>query len=280
MSNTDPAQEPSMEEILASIRKIISDDDSAETGAADGDDVSNSAPAEAVAENGVDTAPAVEPEMVEMEDTAVVEEPAMAEPAMEAPPAVEPEPVSAEPIAAEVEQPVDTMSAELESEPEMETMAEIESVEEDILELSEDQAVETVAAESAADMAMENADPGTEIPADIPKMIADVPEMVLADDEDEIGFCEPEEIAPKPEEELVVEANPEAALISEDQGAGIASAFGSLENLVLSNEKNTLDGLVRDMLKPMLKEWLDANLPPLVDRMVRDEIQRVSRGRK
>jgi len=37
--------------------------------------------------------------------------------------------------------------------------------------------------------------------------------------------------------------------------------------------------LVRDMLRPMLKVWLDDNLPPLVERLVRNEIERVARGR-
>jgi cell pole-organizing protein PopZ len=34
------------------------------------------------------------------------------------------------------------------------------------------------------------------------------------------------------------------------------------------------------MLRPMLKTWLDNNLPPMVERMVREEIERVSRGRR
>jgi cell pole-organizing protein PopZ len=38
--------------------------------------------------------------------------------------------------------------------------------------------------------------------------------------------------------------------------------------------------MAREMLKPMLKEWLDANLPPLVERLVKAEIARVTRGRK
>jgi hypothetical protein len=38
--------------------------------------------------------------------------------------------------------------------------------------------------------------------------------------------------------------------------------------------------MVREMLRPMVKEWLDDNLPTMVERLVRDEIQRVARGRK
>ena len=38
----------------------------------------------------------------------------------------------------------------------------------------------------------------------------------------------------------------------------------------------TLEGLVRDMLRPMLAEWLDANLPELVEAMVAKEIARIT----
>ena len=40
-------------------------------------------------------------------------------------------------------------------------------------------------------------------------------------------------------------------------------------------DANTLDGLVREMLRPMLKEWLDANLPEIVERVVTREVARV-----
>ncbi len=41
----------------------------------------------------------------------------------------------------------------------------------------------------------------------------------------------------------------------------------------------TLEDLVKEMLRPMLKSWLDDNLPGLVERIVKAEIERVSRGR-
>ena len=47
---------------------------------------------------------------------------------------------------------------------------------------------------------------------------------------------------------------------------------------VLQNSR-TLDDLVQEMLRPMLKNWLDDNLPSMVERLVRAEIERVSRGR-
>jgi len=70
-----------------------------------------------------------------------------------------------------------------------------------------------------------------------------------------------------------------APLLSPAADAIVNSAFGSLASTVLAGNARTLEDLVKDMLRPMLKSWLDTNLPPLVERLVRDEIERVSRGR-
>lgn len=61
--------------------------------------------------------------------------------------------------------------------------------------------------------------------------------------------------------------------------SAVESAFNSLAATVLSNNARTLEDLVKEMLRPMLKTWLDDNLPSLVERIVRTEIERVSRGR-
>jgi cell pole-organizing protein PopZ len=50
---------------------------------------------------------------------------------------------------------------------------------------------------------------------------------------------------------------------------------GAQPQIVRSGE-TSLEGLVRDMLRPMLAEWLDANLPAMVERMVKDEISRIA----
>jgi cell pole-organizing protein PopZ len=68
------------------------------------------------------------------------------------------------------------------------------------------------------------------------------------------------------------------ALLSDRANSQIAAAFGSLSHTILSQNARTLDDLVQDMLRPMLKTWLDDNLPALVERLVRAEIERVSRG--
>lgn len=68
-------------------------------------------------------------------------------------------------------------------------------------------------------------------------------------------------------------------ILSESTVSAVESAFNSLAHTVLSNNARTLEDLVREMLRPMLKSWLDDNLPGLVERIVKAEIERVSRGR-
>jgi cell pole-organizing protein PopZ len=69
------------------------------------------------------------------------------------------------------------------------------------------------------------------------------------------------------------------ALISAATTAAVDSAFNTLAHTVLVQNARTLEDLVREMLRPLLKTWLDDNLPGLVERLVRAEIERVSRGR-
>jgi cell pole-organizing protein PopZ len=68
-------------------------------------------------------------------------------------------------------------------------------------------------------------------------------------------------------------------IISGSTASAVESAFGSLTSTVLSNNARTLEDLVKEMMRPMLKSWLDDNLPNLVERVVKAEIERVSRGR-
>jgi uncharacterized protein len=73
-------------------------------------------------------------------------------------------------------------------------------------------------------------------------------------------------------------AQPAEPLLSSEADNSVASAFSMLSSTVLSNNPRTLEDLVKEMLRPMLKSWLDENLPPLVERLVQAEIQRVTRG--
>jgi uncharacterized protein len=79
-------------------------------------------------------------------------------------------------------------------------------------------------------------------------------------------------------EEAKAKPTPEAALLSREATAAVGSAFNTLTETVKKHEP-TLEDLVRETLRPMLKSWLDEHLPSLVERMVEAEIERVTRGR-
>lgn len=74
-------------------------------------------------------------------------------------------------------------------------------------------------------------------------------------------------------------SEPPPQLLSSATSAAVDSAFNTLAQTVLVQNARTLEDLVREMLRPLLKAWLDDNLPGVVERMVRAEIERVSRGR-
>jgi cell pole-organizing protein PopZ len=77
----------------------------------------------------------------------------------------------------------------------------------------------------------------------------------------------------------IAPAGSEAVLLSPRATAAVDMAFNALAHTVLVQNSRTLEDLVRELLKPMLKAWLDDNLPNMVERLVRSEIERVSRGR-
>ncbi|MGO8071558.1 PopZ family protein [Rhizobium leguminosarum] len=67
-------------------------------------------------------------------------------------------------------------------------------------------------------------------------------------------------------------------LLSEDAGLQISRSFEELAAAIDGAERRSLDEIAENMLRPMLREWLDDNLPTLVERLVREEIERVARG--
>ncbi|MBY3154426.1 DUF2497 domain-containing protein [Rhizobium laguerreae] len=67
-------------------------------------------------------------------------------------------------------------------------------------------------------------------------------------------------------------------LLSEGAGLQISRSFEELAAAIDGAERRSLDEIAEDMLRPMLREWLDDNLPTLVERLVREEIERVARG--
>lgn len=201
---SDPsAQEPTMEEILASIRRIISEDD---------------APAETAA-------PTPEPE-----------------PQPE--PEPEPEPVVMAPVVME----------------ETPAVPEPEAVEEDVLELTD--IYEAPKAETLGDLDISTPEPEpepvptfSETPAPAPSYDALVGDSAAASAASAF-------------------AGLHASLKKPDVAPAPASAGPDLTFL----SGSTVEGMVADMLKPLLTQWLDANLPGIVEKAVKAEVERISRN--
>jgi len=223
-----------MEEILASIRRIIADDDASKT-----------APRPA-------------------------EPPQAAAAAGPAPPAARPAPPPQAPPP-RVTPPEPSLDEVIAADPE--PMADEEDQASDILDLTE---------QMAAPMPQ---------PAPAPKP---APQFRTIDGSFDVSY---EEEKPVPQMPMSAHQMPEARapLPSEDNpyrgdgrsnqllsgmtSAAVDSAFNTLAQTVLVQNARTLEDLVREMLRPMLKAWLDDNLPGMVERLVRAEIERVSRGR-
>ena len=94
------------------------------------------------------------------------------------------------------------------------------------------------------------------------------------DGSSDLGF---EDASEKPSPRAI--RDPQPLLLSRETSSAVDSAFNTLAQTVLVQNARTLEDLVREMLRPMLKSWLDENLPGMVERLVRAEIERVARGR-
>src|SRR5262245_22618810 len=219
MTQTAKAQEPSMEEILASIRRIIADDDAGK-------------PAKGAASAPEPAPPAKQPAA------------AAPPPAPPAKPAVPPAPKPTPAAAANSQDEIDAMLAELDAPPKA-TSKPTASQPADVFDLTE--AMTSTATPS----------PG---PA---------PSFRTIDANSDVVFASKPEPPPMPDR----------GLISSETVKAVDSAFNTLAHTVIGQNARTLEDLVREMLRPMLKSWLDDNLPGMVERIVRAEIERVSRGR-
>ena len=244
-----------MEEILASIRRIIADDEAKPAGA-------EKAPSPTVApklEKPAAPAPAVKaPVMNNIPPSAIPAAQAAAAkapPAKPAPPPAAPPPAAAAPVS-NSQDDIDAMLAGLD-----EATSEVEirpaAPEVEVFELTDEMAVPE----------------------------APQPSFHKVDPQDDLEFTETAAaravhrrpaFEPPPFESS---ASPAQQILSRSTVSAVESAFNSLANTVLSNNARTLEDLVKEMLRPMLKSWLDDNLPGLVERIVKAEIERVSRGR-
>lgn len=90
-----------------------------------------------------------------------------------------------------------------------------------------------------------------------------------------------EEIVEETKEEPVAAQKPAAdsTIVSVESELAARSSLANLSSMIVKpsdGSENTLEGMVREMLRPMLKEWLDSNLPRLVEGMVAKEIARIT----
>ncbi|CAA7618072.1 DUF2497 domain-containing protein [Magnetospirillum sp. UT-4] len=228
MSDDKAQQEPSMEDILASIRRILSEDEAEEKSA---DPVVEPAPEP---EPVPVFEPEPEPEPLPQDDIDAMFADAAPEPVPE--PVFEPEP-EPEPV------------FEPEPEPEPFVMPEPED---DVLELTED-------------MVLDEDEPAFDINAFKP----------------DLGEYEPEPVMPAPRRPAPRRVD-EDALISDNAAHRSTSLLSDLareivrqRSIGLGNGGITLEAMVRELLKPILKEWLDENLPYMIERIVKKEIEKM-----
>jgi uncharacterized protein len=99
--------------------------------------------------------------------------------------------------------------------------------------------------------------------------------------------------APKADETAVAEAQddileltePADDLLDDSKAQSLARSFSVLQTLaepgvapqIVRSGETSLEGLTRELLRPMLKDWLDANLPSMVEAMVAREIERIAK---
>ncbi|MGL9617702.1 DUF2497 domain-containing protein [Bradyrhizobium sp. U531] len=253
---TQPAKvtEPSMEEILASIRRIIADDEA------------KPPPAETAKPAPAAAAPAPKPQaMTDIPPSKV----APAKPAAEKPapppaakPAPPPPPAAPAADASNNQDDIDALLAGLDaatSAPEVRAPEPEPEPEPDVLELTDEMAM----------------DPTPPPPP---------PSFRKVEPRDDLEFAEAPPPRPTPPPSYApVDFDapplpPQQPMLAQTTVSAVESAFNSLAHTVLSSNARTLEDLVKEMLRPMLKSWLDDNLPGMVERIVKAEIERVSRG--
>ena len=256
-----------MEEILASIRRIIADDEAKPPAA----EKPVAPPAAAKPAAAAPAAKAPEVKAPEAKPSVMADIPPSAIPAAQAaaakvaPPPVKPAPPpppAAPAPAAPVSNSQDDIDALLNGLDDVTTAEEVRPPlpDGDVFELTDDMAVAMQAPPQPAPAAFHKIEPDDDL---------EFTETAAAR-----ALHRQPVFEPPPFET----AAPPQQILSRSTVSAVESAFNTLANTVLSNNARTLEDLVKEMLRPMLKSWLDDNLPGLVERIVKAEIERVSRG--
>jgi uncharacterized protein len=275
MATASSAQrEPSMEEILASIRRIIEDSDNGRKQPGEAEELRQDlepSPGEAPAADvdafraELHAAPETRKPVALAEVQAPSPEPVIAR--MESQTRADPVPLKPSMTLAEV-------SARIAAEPAPVTATEAPAAPQ--ASATSDAIVADWRREIAAVGELAIAIPGIRKPVAQPEAPASEPVV-------EAAFERPSSNeAPADDAQVRAGANeaPAArpAILSEHTGRQVAAAFGELSDAFASRSKKTFDEMAEEMLRPMLQDWLDNNLPTLVERLVREEIERVARG--
>ncbi|MER8406934.1 MULTISPECIES: PopZ family protein [unclassified Mesorhizobium] len=276
-------REPSMEEILASIRRIIEDSDTGRKQPGDADELRQDLqPAPAAAEGdafrselrgGLEIAkpatraevqPAAAP-VIERQETPLRPGPIQAAVTLaEVNAAPEPPAKPDRPATAKAAETTDTIIADW--------RREIAAVGDAMAKPERAEPLRTPDAEPKAEVFENEATAGpVPEPSEIgPELSESGPESSkIGPESSKIGLARPAASEAPP-------ARP--AILSEHTGRQVAAAFGELSDAFASRSKKTFDEMAEEMLRPMLQDWLDNNLPTLVERLVREEIERVARG--
>ena len=272
---TQPAkvQEPSMEEILASIRRIIADDEAKPPAGDNRPSAGEAKPSAAEAKSPAaekpaspaappkPAAPPPKPAIADIPPSKLPAASAAAEKKAAPPP---PAPPPAAPAAA-ASNNQDDIDALLNGLDEATTEDEIRPPQPDgeVFELTDEMAVPDV-----------TPPPPTSFHKIEPEDDVEFAESAASRAINRAPAYAPPAFDPPP-----APAGPAGQILSQTTVSAVESAFNTLAHTVLSNNARTLEDLVKEMLRPMLKSWLDDNLPGLVERIVKAEIERVSRGR-
>jgi cell pole-organizing protein PopZ len=113
------------------------------------------------------------------------------------------------------------------------------------------------------------------LPLDASMIVEEAPRALVA------PVAQPAAAKPAPPPEPV--AMQVAPLVAPEAAAAAASSVGTLLRTLIAEREQvavhrggpTIEDLVREEIRPLLSQWLDVNLPPLVERLVRAEIERV-----
>lgn len=268
---TSSAQrEPSMEEILASIRRIIEDSDAARKQTDSAPQAAAEAPAPAPVEPARPKAPVIDVDAFRAELRGRLETPAAAlTPPAEPEAAPQPEPARA------------AIKPRTLAEVQAEIMRGTRSFEPPAVSVPDPAPVAPPAAQIEPVIAEEPVAARVETPVASAPVIAPFEDYVAAAP---AAAADPAPLLVEPEPEPVFELEPDLreapkpAIISQRAGRQVAAAFGELSEAFAESRKKSFDEMAEQMLRPMLQDWLDNNLPVLVERLVREEIERVARG--